>query len=144
MCLLSVSEIMFHKSIFSLRWRHNEWYGVSHHQPHHCLLSRLSGRRSNKTSKLRVTGFCDGNSPMTGEFPAQMASNAETVSIWWRHHVVLYHFCFDYKFAEIGWNARPILIRHRLVIDTTLIRDEAGIKPTSHRFSSDGFITVTS
>ena len=23
---------------------------------------------------------------MTGEFPAQRASNAETVSIWWRHH----------------------------------------------------------
>ena len=25
-------------------------------------------------------------SPVTGEFPAQMASNAENVSIWWRHH----------------------------------------------------------
>ena len=23
----------------------------------------------------------------TGEFPAQMASYAENVSIWWRHHV---------------------------------------------------------
>ena len=23
---------------------------------------------------------------VTGEFPAQMASNAENVSIWWRHH----------------------------------------------------------
>ena len=39
-----------------------------------------------KTSKLRVTGLCVGNSPGTGEFPAQMASNAENVSIWWRHH----------------------------------------------------------
>ena len=27
-----------------------------------------------------------GNSPGTGEFPAQMASNAENISIWWRHH----------------------------------------------------------
>ena len=26
------------------------------------------------------------NSPVTGEFPAQMASNAENISIWWRHH----------------------------------------------------------
>ena len=26
----------------------------------------------------------------TGEFPAQMASNAENVSIWWRHHVDTY------------------------------------------------------
>ena len=44
-------------------------------------------RRSKKTSKLRVTGLCAGNSPETGEFPAQRASNAENGSIWWRHHV---------------------------------------------------------
>ena len=41
--------------------------------------------RSKKTLKLRVTGPCEGNSPVTGGFPAQSASNAETVSIWWRH-----------------------------------------------------------
>ena len=29
-----------------------------------------------------------GNSPVTGEFPAQKASNAENVSSWWRHHGV--------------------------------------------------------
>ena len=34
-----------------------------------------------KTSKFCVTGLCAGNSPATGEFPAQMASNAENVSI---------------------------------------------------------------
>ena len=39
-----------------------------------------------KTSELRVTGLCVGNSPGTGEFLTQMASNAENVSIWWRHH----------------------------------------------------------
>ena len=27
--------------------------------------------RSKKTTKLRVTGLCEGNSPVTGEFPAQ-------------------------------------------------------------------------
>ena len=37
-------------------------------------------RRSKKTSKLCVTGICEGNSPVTGEFPAQMTSNAENVS----------------------------------------------------------------
>ena len=36
--------------------------------------------------KLHVTGLCVGNSPGTGEFPAQMASYAENVSNWWRHH----------------------------------------------------------
>ena len=69
-----------------LQWRHNGRDGVSDHQPHDCLLNRLFRRRSKKTSKFRVTGFCAGNSPGAGEFPAQMASNAENVSIWWRHH----------------------------------------------------------
>ena len=46
----------------------------------------LFRHRSKKTSKLHVTGFCAGNSPGTSEFLAQMASNAEKVSIWWRHH----------------------------------------------------------
>ena len=70
----------------TLQWRHNGHDSVSNHQPHDCLLSRLFRRRSKKTSKLRVTGLCAGKSPGTGEFPAQMASNAENVSIWWRHH----------------------------------------------------------
>ena len=72
-----------------LRWRHNGCGSVSNHQPHHFLLNRLFKRRSKKTSKLRVTGLRVGNSPGTGEFPAQMASNAENVSIWWRHHADL-------------------------------------------------------
>ena len=63
---------------------------------HYCdaIMSELSSHiagvsfrhRSKKTSKLYVTGHCEGNSPMTGEFPAQRANNAETVSIRWRHH----------------------------------------------------------
>ena len=73
----------------ALQWRHNGLDGVSNHQPHHRLLSHLFGPRSKKTSKLRVTGICAGNSPGTGEFPAQMTSNAENVSIWWRLHVVI-------------------------------------------------------
>ena len=48
--------------------------------------NRLIRRRSKKTSKHRVTGLCAGNSPGTGESPAQMASYAENISIWWRHH----------------------------------------------------------
>ena len=71
----------------SLRWRHNRRDSVSNHEPYECLLNRLFRRRWKKTSKLRVTGLCVGNSPGTGEFPAQRASNAENVSIWWRHHV---------------------------------------------------------
>ena len=70
-------------------WVHKHYNGpdsVSNHQPHDCLLNHLFRRRSKKTSKLHVTGLCEGNSPGTGEFPAQMAGYAENVSIWWRHH----------------------------------------------------------
>ena len=59
----------------SLQWRHNGRDGVSNHQPHHYLLNRLFKNRSKKTSKLLATGLC-----------AQMASNVENVSIWWRHY----------------------------------------------------------
>ena len=33
-----------------------------------------------KTSKLHVTGLCEVNLPVTGEYPAQRASNAEMFS----------------------------------------------------------------
>ena len=65
----------------SLQWRHNGRDSVSNHQPHDYLINRLFRRRSKKTLKLRVTGLCVGNSPGTGEFPAQMASNAENESV---------------------------------------------------------------
>ena len=103
-------------TMLELQWRHNGRVGVSNHQPHDCLLNRLFRRRSKKTSKLHVTGICAVNSPVTGEFPAQMASNPENVFIWWHHQIlwVVYHkaeiasfgltkvslawhsFCFDF------------------------------------------------
>ena len=43
------------------------------------LLNCLFRQRSKKTPKLRITGLCVENSP---------ASNAENVSIWWRHHEI--------------------------------------------------------
>ena len=73
-----------------LQWCHSGCDRVSNHQPHDCFLSRLFRRRSKERPKLCVTGLCAGNSPVTGEFPAQMASYAENVSIWWHHHA--YYF----------------------------------------------------
>ena len=63
------------------QWRHYERDSVSNHQPHDCILSSLFRQRSKKTSKLLVTGLCAGNSPVTGEFPEQRASNAENFPI---------------------------------------------------------------
>ena len=47
-----------------LEWRHNGTDGLSKHLCLDCLLSRLFRRRSQKTSKLRVTGLCKGNLPV--------------------------------------------------------------------------------
>ena len=76
---------IFHNTIYTSNqqnsaktpFKHNECDGVLNHQPQDGLLNRLFGCRSQKTSKLRVTGLCAGNSPVTGELPAQKASNAE-------------------------------------------------------------------
>ena len=56
-----------------LQWRQNGHDGISNHQPHDCLLNRLFRCWPKKTSKLSVAGLC----VVTGEFPAQRASNAE-------------------------------------------------------------------
>ena len=45
-----------------------------------------SMRKSKENSKICVTSLIAGNSPVTGEFPAHKAGNAENISIWWRHH----------------------------------------------------------
>ena len=65
-----------------IQWRYNDHLRLD------CLLNRLFRCRSKKSSKLRVTGLCKGNSPVTGEFSTQKASYAENVSIWWHHHVL--------------------------------------------------------
>ena len=109
----------------TLRWRHNDHAGVSNHQPPGCLLNRLFRRKSKKTSKLRVTGLCAGNSPGTGEFSAQMASYAENVSIWWRHHerkirhsLVTSRLFFSKIQSMTGpweqdmWRFKPVWIKH--------------------------------
>ena len=64
-----------------LHWCHNERFGVSNHQHLHHLRNCWFRRRSKKSSNLRVTYLCVGNSPVTGEFPTQKANNAENVSI---------------------------------------------------------------
>ena len=63
----------------ALRWRHNGRDSVLNHQPQPFIQTQIN-------ENIKALCHCAGNSPATGEFPAQMASNAENVSIWWRHH----------------------------------------------------------
>ena len=72
-----------------MQWRHNGCDIVLNHQRLDCLPNRLFRRRSKKTSRPDVTGLCEGNSRVAGEFPSQRDSNAENVSISWRHHEII-------------------------------------------------------
>ena len=97
----------------ALQWRNNGCDGVSNHQPYDKLLNYLIRRGSKKTSKVRVTGLCAGNSQVTGEFPAQMASNAENVSIWWRHYFISFKEKTKIPFLVLKkWNALKKLHMH--------------------------------
>ena len=86
--------------VFPLQWRHKECHDVTNHRHLNCLLSRLVRCTSKKTSKLCVTGLCEGNPPVTGGFPSQMASNSENVSIWWRQHMLYICIFVWYKSLE--------------------------------------------
>ena len=66
----------------SLRWRHNERDGVSNHQRLDGLLNRLFRRRSKKTSKLRVTGLCEGNSPHNRPVKRKMFPFGDVIMDW--------------------------------------------------------------
>ena len=123
-----------------LQWHHNGRDSVSNHQPQGCLLNRLFRRRSKKTLKLRVTGLRAENSPETGEFPAQMASNAENVSIWWRHNDWL---------GTVIWFLM-IIIRQGLseilfsfMIEKYIFRDACGLRFPSLESGSVLYITPT-
>ena len=77
-------------NLWTLQWRYNERDSVSNYRRFDCSLNYVFRRRSKITSKLRVTGLYEGNSPAaTDEFPSQRASNAENVFIRWRHHGIL-------------------------------------------------------
>ena len=96
--ILTPLNVVKQQHSLTLQWRHNGRDSVSNHQPHDRLLNRLFRHRWKKTSKLRVTVLCAENSPGTGEFPAQKASNADCVSIWWRHH----EYCPQGSHCQLG------------------------------------------
>ena len=67
MCYLWLVAAHADEQIVDMRWQKSP-------------VSRLFAQsfiQAQETSKLRVTGLCVGKSPVTDEFPAQRANNAE-------------------------------------------------------------------
>ena len=104
----------------SSKRRHNERDGVSNHRRLDYFLNRFCRSSSKKTSKLRVTGLCEGNSPVTGEFPAQRASNTENVSIWWRHHITRVLVIWWYNIARHSMMELVTTFQHHGKYDCTI------------------------
>ena len=70
----------------SLQWRHNGYTGVSNHQPQPFIQAQTKENIKAPRHRPLCCGEFTGHRWIT----AQIASNAENVSIWWRHHVPLY------------------------------------------------------
>ena len=134
-------------SVKPLLWRQNGRHCVSNHQPHDCLLNRSFRHRSKKTSKLRVTGtgLCAGNSPVIGKFLAQMASNAQNVSIWWRHHAGILPLRSDYlmimlycKYYHLhGENNLYFLVKYNFLIAWLSFNNMRHLKILQEDYQSD-------
>ena len=61
--------------------------------------------------RLRVTGLCEGNTPMIGGFPSLRVSNTKNVSISWRHHVCMWSMGSRIK-ASVGWAYMYMAVPH--------------------------------
>ena len=88
---------------WSLLWRPFERGGVSNHQCLNCFLKRLFRRRSKKTSKLRVTGLCEGinrwpvDSPHKGPVTGKYLHLMTLSRVWWSgipHTIMMFHLLF--------------------------------------------------
>ena len=79
-------------------------------------------RKSSKTSKLRFTGLCEGNPPVSGGLPSQKDSYAKNVSIWGCHYVQWMGYTIgrlmtlrshsSIMWFISRWSREPVRLRH--------------------------------
>ena len=116
----------------TLQWRHNERDGVSNHRRLDCLLNRLFKHRSKKTSKLRVTGSCEGihrgsvDYPHKGPVTLKMFSFADVIMVKlyrsWNDNTGV-----DVAYTKVGHRKVPIRmgVLHPMVFGYDGLRDVA-------------------
>ena len=107
---LQVRRYIIRCQFSTLQWRHNGCDGVSNHQPHYCLPNRLFWRRKNKHQSSASLAFVWGIHRWPMSSP-QMASNAENVSIWWRHHGLTF-------LSTQYWNHKSIITIYNQYTDS--------------------------
>ena len=93
--LLLMQIKLFIKPWFTLPWRHNDHDSVSKSPASRLFTQPFIQTQIKENIKApRHWPLC-GEVTGTGEFPAQRATYAENVSIWWRHHELTRVFSRD-------------------------------------------------
>ena len=97
-----------------------------------------SGADQRKHQSSASLAFVRGNSPVNGEFPEQMASDAENVSILWCYHEIYMIFKSQ---AQLGiFNLHPWSLAIYVMTATFLLKNN----PQRHRrfFHESTFVVV--
>ena len=85
---LSIHALTFAEHALTSQWRHNGCDSVSKSPASRLFTQPFIQTQIKENIKAPCHWPLCGEFTGTGEFPAQMASNAENVSIWWRYHAV--------------------------------------------------------
>ena len=126
--------------VWALQWRQNGRDRVSNHRRLGCLLNRLFRRRSKKTSKIRVTGLCEGNPPVTGGFPSQRAGHAEMFPF---NVVIMIMRVFIIKFWPLFYLWHNCAQRNMMINKTVWCRDPNVCWDTDQMFRVGNFAPIT-
>ena len=90
-----------------IQWRHNERDGVSR-------LFTQPFVQAHIKEIIKAPRHWPLWGEFTGEFPAQRVSDAENVSIWWRHHAKLYWTTNEYNTMENGTSCMISVVIRKL------------------------------
>ena len=107
-----------------------------------------------ETSNSALLTLCEENSSVTGEFPSQRSSNAENVSILWRHHV--FSVSWQLSLGAETWNCRYCWVHsnvqrvsHSFLLLVKVISSKFGVydwllKHTGSHISNRPCVSITS
>ena len=101
-CIFYIHFVIFYRAVVTDNEKIVRMWLPRRHRSHYddvswtlCILKspinqkfvwQLTPNPNKETSKSALLAHCAENSPVTGEFPAQRASDAEKASTWGRHH----------------------------------------------------------
>ena len=101
-------NILCELTVYSIQYAHNHYSDV--------IMSAITGISSvystvfrcisKKSSKLRITGLCEGNSQVTSELRAQRASKAEIFPF----DDVIMFCCVLFMFVVVNWSIFCVLV----------------------------------